>query len=155
MSLSRSLHTQAQHSSLGSTLQRKMKPTPAAFGNCWAENGVSLCLPEASSLPNIDFESDCFQLEALEELGQNTISLNNTISPTGHTSTTTSEGGASAFTPVTAGVGISAFFPVAVGGNNPTSPGLPTFFTNANTTTLAANNFPLAQIFPVNHGTHV
>jgi hypothetical protein len=94
--------------------------------------------------PTPGFELDHFQLEVLED---------KTISPTGCTSTTTSEGGASAFTPVTAGVGASAFIPVAVGGNNPTGPGLPTFFTNVDTTPPVANNFPLAQNFPVNCGT--
>jgi hypothetical protein len=93
--------------------------------------------------PTLDFELDCFQLEAPEELSQNTVSPNNTISPTGRTSTTTIVGGASAFTPVAAGVlGASAFIPVAVGGNSPTGPGLPTFFANANTTPSVVNNFP-------------
>jgi hypothetical protein len=55
---------------------------------------------------------------------------------------------------VTAGVGASAFIPVAVGGNNPTGPGLPTFFVNAITTPSVANNFPLVQNFPANLGTH-
>ncbi len=43
--------------------------------------------------PTLVFELDCFQVEALEELGQNTVSPNNTISPTGCTSTTTIAGG--------------------------------------------------------------
>jgi hypothetical protein len=104
--------------------------------------------------PTLDFELDCFQLEVLEELGQNTVSPNSTISPTGRTSTTTNAGGASVFTPVEAEVGASAFIPVAVGGNNPTRPGLPTFFANATTTPSVANNFPSVQNFPANRGTH-
>ncbi len=50
-------------------------------------------------------------------------------------------------------VGASAFIPVAVGGNNPTGPGLPTFFANANTTPSVVNTFPSVQNFPANHGT--
>jgi hypothetical protein len=100
----------------------------------------------------LDFELDCFQVEALEELGQNTVSPNNTFSPTGRTSRTTIAGGAAAFTPVAAGVGASAFILVAVGGKNPTGPGFPTFFAYANTTPSVANNFPLVQNFPANCG---
>ncbi len=92
-------------------------------------------------------------MEALEELGQSTVSPNNTISPTGCTSITTIAEGAAVFTPVVAGVGASAFIPVAVGGNNPTGPGLPTFFANANTIPSVVNNFPLVQNFPANRGT--
>ncbi len=50
-------------------------------------------------------------------------------------------------------VGASVFIPVAVGGNNPTRPGLHTFFANANTTPSVVNNFPLVQNFPANRGT--
>ncbi len=92
-------------------------------------------------------------MEALEELSQNTISPNSTIPPTGCTSTNTIAWGAAAFTPVAAGVGASAFIPVIVGGNNPTGPGLPTFFANANTTPSVVNNFPSVQNFPANQGT--
>ncbi len=93
-------------------------------------------------------------MEALEELGQNTVSPNSTISTTGCTSTTTIAGGAPVFTPVAAEVGASAFIPVVVGGNNPTGPGLPTFSANANTTPSVANTFPSVQNFPANRGTH-
>jgi hypothetical protein len=66
--------------------------------------------------PTLDFELDHFQLKVLEELGQNTVSPNSPIFPTGRTSTTTIAGGASVFTPVAAEVGASAFIPVAVWG---------------------------------------
>ncbi len=103
--------------------------------------------------PTLGFELDRFQLEVLEELGQNTVLPYSTISPTGCTSTNKIEGGAAAFTPVAAGVGASAFIHVVVGGGNPTGPGLPTFFANANTTPSVANIFPLVQNFPANQGT--
>jgi hypothetical protein len=119
-----------------------------------AGQSIGLTIPaQGVQPPTLDFELDRFQLEALEELGQNTISPNSTISPTGCTSTTKIAGGASVFTPVAAEVGASAFIPVAVEGNNPNGPGLPTFFANANTTPSVGNNFPLVQNFPANCGT--
>jgi hypothetical protein len=102
--------------------------------------------------PTLDFELDHFRLEALEELGQNNVLLNSTISPTGRTSTNSIAGGAHAYTPVAAGVGASAFTPVVEGENNPMGPGLPTFFANANTIPSVASNFPLVQNFPANQG---
>jgi hypothetical protein len=119
-----------------------------------AEQSMGLTFPARGvQPPTLGFELGRFQLEALEELGQNTLSPNSTSSPTGCTSTNTIAGEAAAFTPVAAGVGASAFIPVVVGGNNPTGPGLPTFFVNANTTLSVENNFPLVQNFPANRGT--
>ncbi len=63
-----------------------------------AGQSMGLTMPaQGVQTPTLDFELDHFQLDALEELGQNTVSPNNTVSPSGRTSTITIVGGGGGF----------------------------------------------------------
>jgi hypothetical protein len=110
-----------------------------------AQQGMGLTMPsQGAQPPTLDFALNNFQAQALAEFGQNSVSPAN---PSG-----TSSAGR-----ITPRDGESAFTPVTVAGNDPPAhpcPGLPTFFTSANTPLpdAAQNNFPSAQNFPANLG---
>jgi len=103
-----------------------------------AEGGMGLTIPARGvQPPTLDFPLDNFQVQALAELGQNTVSpFNPSNSTTGPTVTPRVRG--SAFTPVQ-GQGVQA------GNNLPVHPGpaLPAFFAD---TDVPQNNFPPANL---------
>ncbi len=110
-----------------------------------AQQGMGLNMPSRGVQPPIlDFALNNFQVQALAELGQNSVS------PANPSGTTT----AGCITPRD---GESAFTLVMVACNNPPAhpdPGIPTFFTSANTPPpdAAQNYFPSVQNFPANLG---
>jgi hypothetical protein len=154
MSLSTSLHTQAQPSRLRLTPQRMMKPSASSVWGLLDRAWVSLFPPKAFSLPLLILNSIIFSWRYWRSSVRTPLHPTTPFPPLVAQAQLQLWGGASAFTPVAAGVGASAFIPVAVGGNNPTRPDLPTFFVNANTTPSVVNsNSPLVQNFLANQGT--
>ncbi len=145
MSLSRSLHTQAQPSRLGLMLQRTMKPSASSIWQLLDRAWVSLFQPKASSLPLLILNWIIFRWRHWRSWATTLFHPTTPLPPLVAQAQLQLRGGAAAFTPVAAGLDASAFIPVAVGGNNPTGPGLPTLFANANTTHSVANNFHLVQ----------
>jgi hypothetical protein len=115
-----------------------------------AQQGMGLTMPSRGvQPPTLGFALDNFQVQALAELGQNSVSPHN---PSG-----TTAGRVTPHDGVTPRDGASAFTPVMASGNNPPAypgPSLPTFFASANTPSpgAAQNNFLSAQNFPANLG---
>lgn len=104
-----------------------------------AEGGMGLTIPARGvQPPTLDFHLDNFQVQALAELGQNTVSPLNPSDSTAVLPTVTPRMRVSAFTPVQ-GQGVQA------GNNLPVHPGpaLPAFFAD---TDAPQNNFPPANL---------
>jgi hypothetical protein len=134
------MNANAQHQArVGATANLSAEPQGCLEA---AQQGMGLTMPsQGAQPPTLDFAHDHFQVQALTELGQNSVF------PANPSDTT-----AGCITPRD---GASAFSPVTVAGN-PAHPGprLPTFFTSANTPPpdAAQNNFPSVQNFPANLG---
>ena len=104
-----------------------------------AEGGMGLTIPARGvQPPTLDFPLDSFQVQALAELGQNTVSPFNFSNSTAGRTTVTPHVRGSAFTPVQ-GQGVQA------GNNLPVHPGpaLPAFFAD---TDVPQNDFPPANL---------
>jgi hypothetical protein len=130
-----------------------MKPRASSIWRLLDRVWVLLFPPEVSSLPLLILNWIIFSWRCWRSWVRTPFHPTAPFPPLVAQAQLQLQGGASVFTPVAAEVGASAFNPVAVGGNNPTGPGLPTFFANANTTPSVVNTFPSVQNFPANRGT--
>jgi len=96
-----------------------------------AEQGMGLTMPGGGvQAPTLGFDLDPFQIQALDELGRNTVSPNNAtdgrVTPRGNGRVTPRKGGTSAFTPLPAtGPANHATVEAGILGINPPVPHLP------------------------------